>query len=452
MPKSVQSYLNQAGNAYQNRSFEEAESYLLKALELDPGNAHVLHNLGALRDRQEDFDKAADYYRRALAAAPDDAVMRRGLASLLFDQGDHDESRQLYADLIQSNPNDIDAHFAYSRLTRYQPDDAMLAALRAAGNSIDQLQPDEQIKLCFTIGKAHQDLGEYGPAFRAFNAGNNLHYCRFPYDENANFALLNDVQQCFDAAFFESHAPVDLSNDAPIFVIGMPRSGSTLIEQILASHSEVSAAGEVRYLKQRIQEHLIKDKGTFANAIPHWTAPALRQTASDYLALLNRHSNGRVRVVDKMPGNYAFVGLIALLFPHAKIIHSVRHPMATLWSNYSTHFGDALHYTYQLDVLTRYFIKYREVMEHWRAVLPEDCICDIEYERLVSDPEGTLRSLFDYLELGWESSCLDFHATKRNVKTASVAQVRQPLYATAVDQWQNYREQLRPYAEQLESA
>lgn len=449
MPKNVQTYLKRAGKAYQNRSFDEARSYLHEALKIDAGNADVLHNLGALYDQQQDFARAADYYRQALAAAPDNALIRRGLAALCFEQGDHAAARQLYADLLRTNPNDVDAHFAYSRLTTYRRGDAELDALQAANADMPGLSPAEQIKLHFAYGKAQQDLGEYAAAFQAFRIGNALHYARHPYDEAANFALLDDVERCFDADYLQSHAALGSSDATPIFVLGMPRSGSTLVEQILASHSKVAAAGEVKYLKHCVQKHLIRDKGTFSNALPGWSSKALQDTAAGYLELLGRHGHGARRVVDKMPGNYAFVGLIALLLPEAKIIHTRRDPMATIWSNYSTHFGDALHYTYDLDVLTRYFLRYQQVMAHWDAVLPAARLHDIEYEQLVRDPEQTLGRLFEYLGLAWEPACLDFHTTQRAVKTASVAQVRQPLYATAVDLWQNYSEELAPCAAQL---
>lgn len=449
MAKNLQTYLTRASNAYQNRSFDEAEDHLRQALELDASNADVLHNLGALHDQQRNYAQAADYYRRALDAAPGRTGTRRALASLCFDQGEHAESRNLYADLIRSNECDVDAHFAYSRLTRYREDDPTLAALQKLSATVASLQWSEQVKLCFTVGKANQDLGNYAMAFDSFRTGNDLHFARFPYNERENFALLDDVRRCFDSAFFAANPPLDTQDGSPIFVLGMPRSGSTLIEQILASHSDVAGAGELRYLKQCIQTHLIADKQTFRNAMSHWSRQAMQNAAHEYLVHLERHGGGQSRIVDKMPGNFAFIGIIAQLFPNARIVHTSRHPMATFWSNYSTHFGDALHYTYNPDVLCRYMMKYRELMSHWRSVLPRNRIFDVEYEQIVNNPEQTIRELLDYLDLEWDPACLAFHTTRREVKTASVGQVRQPLYATAVDLWRNYQDRLRPYEEAL---
>jgi len=408
----------------------------------EPDNAKAWHNLGVLNDRRGRLGEAERCYRRAAKCDPELLVSRRNLASLLLDRGNHDESRELYRSLIAADPRDADAHYAYGKLSRYEQDDPVLIALQELSERIPQLDPDGQIKACFTVAKANQDLGRYDDAFEAFRIGNDLHYRRYPYNEPANFAMLDDVKRCMDERFFAAREPLDIADNMPIFVLGMPRSGSTLVEQILASHSDVTGAGELKYLKSCVQKHLIRDRATFSNAVASWSSAALRDAASCYLDKLRPCAGGATRVVDKMPGNFAFIGLIRVLFPNARIIHTTRHPMATIWSNYSTLFGDALHYTYRLDVLTRYYLKYRELMAHWDSVLPAGAVFHVEYERLVQEPESTIRNLISFLELDWQPACLDFHATRREIKTASTVQVRQPLYTSAIEQWRNYRERL----------
>ena len=393
-------------------------------------------------DQDQDYAAAADCYRRAIAANPDQLITRRNLASLLFDVGEHDESRELYTGLIDADPCDVDAHYAYSKLTTYERSDPTISALDELGRTIGELPWEQQVKLCFTLGKANQDIGEYAAAFEAFSVGNDLHYERHPYDEAGHYAMLDDVRRCVGAELITSLNPSATADCTPIFVLGMPRTGSTLVEQILASHSEVNAGGELKYLKESIQEHLIRDLRTFSAASPSWSASSLHAAAGDYVGKLRRHATGGRFVVDKMPGNFAFIGLIAAMYPDAKIIHTTRHPMATLWSNYSTLFGDALHYTYRLDVLGRYMAKYREMMSHWDSVVPQGLVLNLEYERLVREPRETLEELFQFLELPFEPACLEFHKTRRAIRTASVVQVRQPLYATAVDLWKNYRQWL----------
>ncbi len=442
-------YINLAHIAFQKRSFDEAAELLNEALAVDAQNSSALHNLGVISDQAGDLEAAEDYYRRAVAADADNPAPRRNLASLLFDVGRLEESRELYASTIKRTPNDAEAHFAYSRLARYTDDDPTLPALQALTRRGRQMGLDAQVKISFTVGKANQDLGRYEDAYRAFRSGNEVHYKARPYPEAQNYALLDDVRSKIDGAFLERYAAAGVEDPMPIFVLGMPRSGSTLIERMLSAHSAVAAAGEVKYLKACIQRHLIGDRETIGNALGLWTDRDLRNCASAYLEKLSTHADSCGRVVDKMPGNYAFIGLIAAMLPNAKIIHTVRHPMATIWSNYSTHFADALYYTYDLDVLGRYFLEYRKTMQHWQSVLSQDRVFDLHYERLVAEPEETLRSLFEYLELPWERACLEFHKAPGHVSTASRAQVRQPLYTAAVDLWQNYRQQLAPVEAQL---
>lgn len=450
VPDNVQTYLNRAGLAYQKRSFDEVEHFLLKALQLESENPDILQNLGALRDQLRDFEAAAGYYHRALNAAPERNDIRRGLASLYFEQGEHDESRQLYESLIQRDPNDIDAYFAFSRLTNFQQNDQVFNSLRKASEYASTLSFDQRVKLDFVLGKAYQDRGDYDLAYDAFTRANSIHYERYPFDEKSHFALLADLKRNLDKQYFAENPTTNSRDNSPIFVLGMPRSGSTLVEQILASHGDISGGGELKYLKACIHKYLIGDKKTIANALPHVTRKNLTDAAANYMQNLNQHANDNSFVVDKMPGNFAFIGFIAQLFPGAKIVHTTRHPMAVFWSNYSTHFSDALYFSYQPEVLCRYMEEYRDIMDHWQSVLPKNAFYDIKYEQLVQNPEAEIRGLLGYLGLPWNDACLEFHQTKREVKTASVAQVRRPLYATAVDLWQNYSEQLEPYSKRLE--
>ena len=436
------SYINLAHIAYQKRSVSDAIEHLEAALAIEPDNSPALHNLGVISDQSRDLASAEDYYRRAIAADPHNIAPRKNLASLLLEAGRLDESRTNYAAIIDKNPLDVDAHFAYSRLSRYAVDDPVLAALQALAGHGRNLGSDDQIKISFAVGKANQDLGRYRDAFAAFRTGNVLHYRIHPYAESPNYAMLEDVRTTIDAEFVARHSPAGSTDPLPVFVLGMTRSGSTLVERMLSAHPMITAGGELKYLKTMIQQYLVGSRETIGRAQPHWTTGVMRNCATAYLERLRSHAGTAERVVDKMPGNFAFAGLIAALFPHARIVHTVRHPLATIWSNYSTHFADGLNHTYDLDVLTRYYRQYRATMDHWRKVLPAGRMFDVQYEALVTDPEPVLRDLLRYLELPWDPACLDFHASPGQVRTASMAQVRQPLYTSAVDLWQNYAREL----------
>jgi hypothetical protein len=366
-------------------------------------------------------------------------------AAAIFQGVEFDAALPLYAKLIEHNPLDADALFAYSRMQRIDSTDPILAALSLATQHADKMSISHKIKLAYTLGKVHQDLGSFAQAYAAFKSGAQLHARAFPYDRQSNFALMADVVATLtDKLLAPLTNPESLGQfPRPIFVLGMPRSGSTLVEQILASHPEVTAAGEVKYFQAAVQSVLIGDKQTLAAAAPHWTKQTLMSCACDYLEKISKHAAGKSYVVDKLPGNFLFVGLIRAVLPHAIILHTERDPYACLWSNYSTLFGDEMHYTYDLDVLGAYYQNYCRVMTHWSEECPEDYM-NVGYEQLVQGGEEAIRRLVETVGLSWDEACGKFYETKRAIKTASVAQAREPLYTTSVDAWRNYEPQLRP--------
>lgn len=414
----------------------------MAVLKQNPNDREAIFNLAVIHDQAGNLATAEEYYRRFLTVYPADATVLKNLASICFDQGRSSDARSLYQQILSQYPYDIDAHFAYSKTGRYERDDQVLLALEAATELVPDLTAEQIVKLCYTLGKANQDIGEYKAAYSAFQTGGDLHFQMLPFDERSHFNMIDDAQLCFSRDYCNRAVTSGVTDATPIFILGMPRSGSTLIEQILDCHSGITGAGELDYLKQSIQTHLIGDKGTFSKAIGSWNQQKLANTAHSYLERLVSHAEPGQKIVDKMPGNFVFVGLIYQLFPNAKIIHSTRHPMATIWSNFSTLFADGLKYTYRLDVLARYYQKYRQLMTHWQSSLPSQLIYSLDYESLVQFPEAEVKALLQYLDLPWDPNCLDFYANKRRVKTASIMQVREPLYRSSIDMWQNYQSQL----------
>ncbi|MFZ9127003.1 MAG: sulfotransferase [Steroidobacteraceae bacterium] len=426
----------------------EAEALALLQVLVQAHPEHVLawHNLGILLERSGSPARALACYEAATATGRALPATAASLAALLVELGQHDRARELYAARLAADPNDVEAHFAYSRLVTYRADMAEWVALKRAVASIPSLPWQAAVKLGFALGKAQQDLGDYEGALGAFMAANELHYRHRPYAESTHHALLGDILRTVDAGLLQRVAAPGAAGVRPVFILGMPRSGSTLLEQMLLSHGEVASGGELKYLKAVIQAHLIQDRHTIARAAPGWNQDQFAAAALDYRQRLSRHAEGKALVIDKLPGNFAFAGLIAGLFPDAIIIHTVRQPLAVLWSAYSTHFGDALLYTYDMAVLARYVARYREVMQHWERVLPAGRIIPVAYEQLVLEPERVLRLVVAQMGLDWRPSMLDFHQSGRSVRTASVAQVRQPLHGAAVALWRHYQDFLLPHA------
>jgi Sulfotransferase family len=266
------------------------------------------------------------------------------------------------------------------------------------------------------------------------------------YDEKAAVGFFDRIEAVFTPALTRDKKGLGESSSRPIFVIGMPRSGTTLVEQILASHPAVHGAGELSALDTVVQS--VRGPGNTPTAFPEFVTaadgPALRRIGLSYLAELQRIAPDGERVTDKMPSNYYYAGLIHLALPNAKIIHCVRDPVDTCVSCYSKLFSGAQIHTYDLAELGRYYRRYERLMAHWRRVLPKGRILDVRYEDVVADLEGQARRILAYCALPWDDRCLAFHRTERPVRTASATQVRRPIYNTAVGRWRAYADDLGP--------
>jgi hypothetical protein len=274
------------------------------------------------------------------------------------------------------------------------------------------------------------------------------------YDEAESFAFFDAIRAAFPKSRFQDREFAGSDDERPVFIVGMPRSGSTLVEQILASHPEVHGAGETKQLSRALGR--LRDRFPKLPAYPQMmgqlTPAQMNMIASDYIAGIHRIAGDAKRVTDKLLTNFFFVGLIHLLFPKARIIHTERDPVDTCLSAFTKLFREDMPHSYDLTELGRYYVKYRELMQHWRDVLPAGVLHSVAYEELVSDPETQARALIGFLGLEWDERCLDFHQSGRPVKTASVAQVRRPIYTEAVGRWRRYGAGLQPLIHALGAA
>jgi hypothetical protein len=292
-----------------------------------------------------------------------------------------------------------------------------------------------------------ESIGQYETAFDAYAEGNRLFYFRHPFDEATDESYLEQSRRLFTFEVFEEYAALSTNarpvEDArqPIFIVGMPRSGTTLIEQILASHPSVFGAGELTTLGEIAPKaaHLIR-----ASTNPEATLVGLRQLGQQYLDHVWKLAPGVRAITDKLPGNYYLLGLIHLLLPNAKIIHCLREPMDSCFSCYALLFRTGHHYSYDLETLGRHYLRYRKRIEHWESVLPPRRILNARYEDNVADPEREARRMLDHIGLDWDPACLRFYETKRAVSTASVAQVRKPMYSNSVARWKRFEKHLSP--------
>ena len=276
-------------------------------------------------------------------------------------------------------------------------------------------------------------------AFHHLDTGNRLKRSTFSYDAAATGQWFNRIATAFTPELMAKYQTAGAQSDLPVFIIGMPRSGTTLVEQILASHPQVHGAGELSALSLAIEK-----AGTFPGSIGNWSADDLSRIGRDYLARIAPLANGKAHLVDKMPANFFYAGLIPLILSGARIIHCRRDPIDTCLSCYSKQFAGEQLFSYDQAELGQFHRDYQTLMAHWRTVLPAQCFIEVDYESVVDDLEGEAKRLIDFIGLPWDDACLNFHQTRRVVRTASVNQVRQPIYKTSKGRWQAHADHLRP--------
>ncbi len=343
-------------------------------------------------------------------------------------------------------------------LKTFRRDDADLAALEALTARGDRLPPSKMIYLHFALGKAFDDVGDHDRAFRQWLLGGALKRKELINDESNNQQLFERVSQVFDTKLLERYSAPGNTPAAPIFILGMPRSGSTLVEQILASHPQVKAGGELQNLARIAFAAYDSDgQGDFLSRICSSSSGARQPVAKLGHALSAARlfspplAAGKTRITDKAPGNLFYAGLIRMALPGAKIIHTVWDPVDTCVSCFSTLFTFGHHRSYEpLAELGRYYRQYSNLMDHWRSVLPPSAMLDVVYENVVENLEEQARRLVDYCGLPWDDRCLSFHQTVRPVATASSVQVRRPLYRNSLARWRRYEAHLGPLLAELE--
>jgi tetratricopeptide (TPR) repeat protein len=438
---------------------DEAIGHLREAIRLRPAYAEAHGNLGmALRARGA-LDEAIASLRTALQLNPRNADTHNSLAYALECKGQIDQAR---AELLQAvalapdNPRTLAGLSALDAAGYYELSPAEIDRIRTQLTRSD-LRGDHAGRLHFALARVLDRDGAYDEAFAHYRAGNQLRQAEArrhgdAFDPERQRRLIDRVIATFSTDYFERVNGMGVASQLPIFIVGMPRSGTTLIEQILASHPQVYGAGELPDVPELILSlpHRLQTTEPYPECMTHLDAPAVQRIAVAHLERLQQMAPGAVRVVDKMPFNFQHLGLIAALFPHAQIIHCRRDPRDTCLSCYLQNFGEPHHFTLDLGHLASYYRAYERLMSHWRQVLPVPML-EVLYEALIDDPATWIRRVIAYCGLEWDERCLRFYETERPVQTASMLQVRKPLYRSAVGRWQRYEKHLQPLMQALDA-
>lgn len=430
------------------------------ALALEHGVARVddLLLLASVLVRCDDQAGALRLYLQAERLAPERAEVQRGLATVYRFVGEIDLAEKACDRAIAADPHDYEMLNLRSTLRRQRPDANHVEELKAllAGGTIRDWRGAVQVG--YALAKELEDLGDYTGAFRYLKAAASVRRRNTRYDVADDVRIFDALRAAFTADALAAHRGRGRGHDstAPIFVLGLPRTGSTLIERIISSHSAVSTAGE---LNDFAVEMLSLVREAHGDTLPDRLAlPAAslridhRELGHRYLASAQPRAPGAARFIDKLPLNSLYVGLIHLALPNARIVHVRRHPVDTCFAMYKYLFKNAYPFSYDLDELAAYYVAHHRLMDHWRAVLPPGAWHEIHYEDVVADQEGATRRLLEYLGLPWEDACLQHERNAQPSTTGSASQVRQPIYASSIGHWRHFEHQLEPLVARLRDA
>jgi tetratricopeptide (TPR) repeat protein len=437
-PERAESHCNLGQMRFEFRRIDEAVESYRRALALQPlfGLAHL--NLGAALRMQGRAADAESSCRAALAIDPSYVEALTLLGELRADRGRFQEAQELFGRAIAIDPSFPSAFCSVAAHRKMTSDDsAWLAGVEAL--LARRLPLDHETGLRYALGKYFDDIGQYDNAFGNYRQANELaKRTGSNYDRVKLAQHVDEIILSVDAAFIRRCHPQASTSELPIFIVGMPRSGTSLTEQILASHPAVFGAGELTFWDSAFVNH---KKAALGGDIGADRIPGM---VRDYLNCLTVSSGESVRVVDKLPANFLYAGLIHAAFPQARIIHMKRHPIDTCLSIYFQNFLSVGPYANDLGNLAHYYGEYVRITDHWRAVLPKTTLLEVPYEALIEDQEGWTRRMLDFVGLEWEPRCLDFHQTDRVVLTASRWQVRQRIHSASAGRWRNYEKFVGP--------
>ncbi|MGC1458151.1 MAG: sulfotransferase [Steroidobacteraceae bacterium] len=417
-------------------------------------DAAVLDAIGNVLTRASDQARALAAFEQAVALAPDEPHFAFNRAAVRRFLGDLDGAERDYDRVIRLKPDDYEAYLNRSELRAQSPDRNHTVELEARlSRGVKGWQGE--VALRYALAKEYEDLAQYELSFEQLACGARVRREHLRYDIATDVATVDWIIESYSAA--TASAAVKSADDAPIFIVGLPRSGSTLVERILGSHSTIRAAGELSHFALAVVAAVAAGSGDGRG--PKSRRELVKQSAaidfgrlgSDYLSRVRAAGITAGRFTDKMPLNYLYCGLIQRALPQARIVHVRRSPTAACYAMFKTLFKDGYPFSYDLEELGRYYIGYRRLMDHWQAAMP-GCIYELSYEALIANQRVETRRLLEFCGLEWEEGCMQFHANTTATMTASAVQVRRPLYATAVAQWRNYARHLEPLREQLVAA
>ena len=414
------------------------------------GNAAAQAALGDFYCRTEDYDAALEAYDESVRLSPGHVGVRYNRATVRRFLGLLEGAEQDVDALIAATPEDSEAWHLRSDLRIQTAEHNHIAALQARVTQGFKRWQDE-VPIRFALAKELEDLGCYADAWQHLEVGASLRRKHLQYDVRVDVATVDWIVSAFPNTV-ERNA---LATDAgPVFILGMPRTGTTLLERIIAQHPEVKAAGELPHFAHALVAAAQSSAGrkdlTRRELVAASTRIDFKKLGADYLQRVAPHAQGKPHFIDKLPMNYLYCGIIRCALPSSRILHLTRHPLATGYAVYKTLFAQGYPFSYDLSEIAEYYASYRRLIAHWHTTLPGQ-ILDVSYENLVRDPRGQGRRAFEFCGLEWRDQYVEAHRDRKRSTTASASQVRRPIYQTSIDLWRQYEPQLQPLAQRLQS-
>ena len=449
-PKFAGAWADLAETYTESEKFGEALDAVQRVIKLQPNMpfGHMIR--GSILGKKDDHEGAINAFKEALEIEPEHIGSNMGLGNTLKTIGRYDEAVKSYKKCIEAQPLFSEAYWSLANLKTYSFDDDEIKNMEKHVQSQD-LTPASKAFFHIAIANAKEKQMKYGEAWYHFHTGNELRRTSEIYDSVTTQVTHDALIETFDEEFVNSTKGSGCQSDAPIFILGLPRSGSTLIEQILASHSQVEGTRELPDISL-LGRRLTKSKPPgikYPDAVKHMTDEEKTEYGESYLETSKRYRTDKPRFIDKMPNNFAHIGFIKTILPNAKIINAKRHPLDSCVSSFKQLFYKGQSWSYDLFEIGEYYLEYERMMDHWHSLYPGE-IYDIQYENIVNNQEDESRALIEYCGLDWEDSCLKFYENKRSVNTASSEQVRQPIYKGAMYAWKNYESEIGALKDILE--
>ena len=428
---------------------KKAEDLYKESLKLNPKIPEANSNLGNLYNLIGKSDESIKYHKLAISEDPKYFYSYLNIANVYISIGNFAEARKYLTEAIKLNPNFSFAHRELTRITQYKKEDQHLIQLKNLYDKADLKDDINKMNLAFALGKANEDIENFDESFSYYKAANVINRSKINFSLNEEKNKFDEIKKTYNDNLFSKYKNYGAEASSPIFIVGMPRSGTTLVEQILASHSKVFGADEVYFIPRLIDKYFnLKKINLFLQGVCDFEISNFKKMGEEYIFLMRSISKNSERFTDKFPPNFLYLGLIKLILPKSKIIHCYRNPKDNIFSIYKNHFPAKIPFACDLNEAVGYYNLYFDLMKFWNTLIP-DFIFNIKYEDLINNTEKEVKKLLKFCDLDWESKCLKFYDTKRTIKTASDTQVRNKIYRSSINSWKNYEKYLGKYYDRL---